>query len=500
MFNLIILYKWILYLSFSASILILFVLLIKKLLKQKLRLQIQYAIWILILIRLIVPTLPKSSFSIFNAEPIIFNRPPVVSAVDKFDYNQYFTESLDEKAAESVQGNKNYFYLNPMIILDDLKVPLSAIQLSFIIWIIGVIVGMIYIIMSYMGCLIKVNRCKLIKDKRIIDILEKCKSDMNIKKHIDVVQSLDITSPAIFSFSKPKILIPANIVKGMSDNDIRNIFLHELSHYKRKDIITNYVIRVVKVFHWFNPLIWYFTKVVKKDMELCCDSFALSYVETSKLKEYGYTMIDVIKYSKLNKKSEMSMAVGISTNVTDMVKRINMIKEFKKNSPRMIINSMVILLVFGTIMLTEANTKNVFSKNVFLNNVNKQITSKYIVDEFGRNKIIDNTDYSYEYDPKVVGTWTCVDVVGYISDFKKDKNLWNDDIEIKKLKFFKNGTTDKKWLIWTKNIVIDKDDKLSSEYIIKNIDGETYMFFQWKNGDYAYGGRRPEYYVMKKAK
>lgn len=67
--------------SFLASILILFVLLLKTLVKQKLKIQILYTMWLLILIRLIMPALPKSSFSIFNAVPVVFNRPPK----DEFD-------------------------------------------------------------------------------------------------------------------------------------------------------------------------------------------------------------------------------------------------------------------------------------------------------------------------------------------------------------------------------------------------------------------------------
>lgn len=494
MHHLIILYKWVLYLSLSASILILFVLLIKRLLKQKFRLQIQYAIWILILIRLIMPVLPKTSFSIFNAVPVFLNRPPVVSAIDNFDYDQYFTEGLDEKATECVQGDKNYMYLSSNIIIDKVTIPVSTIQLTFIIWYIGVILGILYIVMSYIVCLKKINKCKLVEDINIIDILQNCKRDMHIKKYIAIVQGSNIKSPAIFSFFKPKILMPLNMIQNMSENDIRNIFLHELSHYKRKDIFINYVLRIINVVHWFNPLIWYFTNELKKDMELSCDYFALCYVKSDKLKDYGYTMIDIIRYSKLNQKKEFNMAVGISVNMTDMTKRINMIKQFKRNSQKTIMISLFILSLLSLIMLTEPKINSVFSENVF----NNEITSKYIVDELGRNKIVDNIDYTYEYDSKVVGRWIGVDLVNYVSNFQKDKKSWNRDLFIKELNFFKDGTTDCEWLTWTKGIVIDKDDKLSSQYFIKDIDGETYMFFQWKNGDYAYGCRRPMYYVLKK--
>ena len=122
---------------------------------------------------------------------------------------------------------------------------------------------------------------KLLKDRRINNILEKCRNDMCIKRNIAVVQGDDIKSPAIFSVLRPRILIPANIISNMSDNDIRNIFLHELSHYKRKDVLTNYVLNIINIIHWFNPIIRYFINEMKKDMELVCDYSALCYVERS---------------------------------------------------------------------------------------------------------------------------------------------------------------------------------------------------------------------------
>ena len=473
---------------------IIFFFIIKKILKQRLRIEVQYVIGILILIRLIVPALPKSSLSIFNVIPFYLNRPPVESAIDKFDYDQYLTESTDEKSVDNTKDNGNYRYLNPNIIMDTFNIPESYIQVIFKIWCAGFILGMVYIFMSYAACLKKVNKYTNVKDKRVIDILQKCKSNMNIKKDINVVQGLNIKSPAIFGMFKPKILMPLAVIKNMDDDDIKNIFLHELSHYKKKDILVNYVIRITRVIYWFNPIIWYFTNEMKKDMELSCDSIALNYIESEKTKEYGYTMIDLIKYSKFVKKSRVNMAVGISVDAKYMTKRISMIKKFERISPKAIVSSIIVFCFCILIMLTEAKINNVFSQGT----LNKQITSKYVVDELGVNRIEDNTSYPYECDHDALGSWKSVDIVDNIADFKKDKRQWKSNMYIKEIKFFNGGTTDKSWLTWTKGIVVNKSDKLSSEYVIKNVDGQTYMFFQWKSGDYAFGCRKPIYYVLKK--
>ena len=47
---------------------------------------------------------------------------------------------------------------------------------------------------------------------------------------------------------------------------------------------------------------------------------------------------------------------------------------------------------------------------------------------------------------------------------------------------------------FTKGFLLRKD--LACGYEIKNIDGKDYLFMEWKNGDYIYGGRKPQYYVF----
>ncbi|OAA86333.1 M56 family metallopeptidase [Clostridium ljungdahlii] len=405
MFKFIILYKWVLYLSFLASFLIIFFLVMKKIFKRKLMIEIQYIIGILILIRLVIPTLPKSSFSIFNIIPCYFNRPPVVSEIDKFNYDQYLTESVSPKSVSGIEGTSRYRYLNPISIIDKFSIPESSIKITFEIWYVGFVLSILYNLILYIACLKKINKYVYVKDKRIISILQKCKNDMNIKKDINVVQGLNIKSPAIFGIFKPKILMPLAVIINMNDDSIKNIFLHELSHYKKKDILINYIILIVKVLYWFNPIIWYFINEIKKDMELSCDSLALSYIETDRIKEYGYTMIDLIKYSKVTGRFDTNIAVGISVDAKYMTKRITLIKKFEKISPKSVISSIIVLCLCIAIMLTEAKVNNAFSENI----LNEKITSKYVVDELGINRIEDNTDYSYECDPEVLGRWKCVD-------------------------------------------------------------------------------------------
>jgi hypothetical protein len=126
--------------------------------------------------------------------------------------------------------------------------------------------------------------------------------------------------------------------------------------------------------------------------------------------------------------------------------------------------------------------------------------------EIVSDRIEDNIDFPFVDDPEVIGKWTSVDLVDSINRFNPKLKLGPDDLFLNELVFHENGRILSKndkvkngfWLKWTRGIVICPDDKTAEKYHIEEIDGEKYMFYEWKSGDYTVRHRRPSYYVLKK--
>ena len=121
------------------------------------------------------------------------------------------------------------------------------------------------------------------------------------------------------------------------------------------------------------------------------------------------------------------------------------------------------------------------------------------IDEDGR--IVDKIDYPFVNDSQVIGTWKSVDFVGEMEQFKAGEKQWKGrggELYLKELIFLPDGKTFKPWWTWTKGLVFHSGDKTASKYTLKDIEGSTYMFFEWKSGDYTFRYRRPSYYVLKK--
>jgi bla regulator protein BlaR1 len=63
--------------------------------------------------------------------------------------------------------------------------------------------------------------------------------------------------------------------------------------------------------------------------------------------------------------------------------------------------------------------------------------------------------------------------------------------------FLKDGKINGTKLLWTKGFIIDPIQKTASKYGIKEINGSTYLFYEWKCGDYTLRGMKPWLCVLK---
>jgi len=114
-------------------------------------------------------------------------------------------------------------------------------------------------------------------------------------------------------------------------------------------------------------------------------------------------------------------------------------------------------------------------------------------------RTVDKIDYPFVDDPNVIGTWKSVDFVKTPEQFRPGRKQWKGgELFLKELIFLPDGKTTNSRQTWTKGLVLHSSNKTASRYILKEMEGSTYMFFEWKSGDYTIRGMKPQYYVLKK--
>ena len=101
--------------------------------------------------------------------------------------------------------------------------------------------------------------------------------------------------PVLVGLTAPKLLLPEG---EMGENDLRYSLLHELTHFKRRDIWLKSLALLVNAVHWFNPVMWYMTRLVERDTELACDEAALKLLPDEEHGAYGRTLLDAVERLK----------------------------------------------------------------------------------------------------------------------------------------------------------------------------------------------------------
>lgn len=178
--------------------------------------------------------------------------------------------------------------------------------------------------------------------------------------------------------------------------------------------------------------------------------------------------------------------MGPASDYTDLLEP-QIVKHSKKTKKKYFLISGIAAVVIITIAISLIQPQ--YTK------VKADIPSTSTIDKNGR--IIDKIDYPFKNDPQAIGAWESVDYVQEIENFKPGIKIFRGNLFLKELFVFEEGKTNRAWK-WTKGLFLNPADKTASMYLIKEINGTIYMFFEWKSGDYVFRHLKPSFYVLRK--
>ncbi len=358
-------FDWLIETSAMASILVVLILCIKVLFRNKLTPRWQYMLWMILIIRLVLPWSPDSSYSIYsvltykNDDAFISSRNPVTSILikgrmQKFEYTEgaksNTKEDIDTPSSElDAEGNKvqTYNYEKQ----DDKKV--SFYTIIIYIWLIGVILLSVATIIMNRRLLLYIKKQPVITDEKIVQIFEKCKQSMSVHRDIPLLVSGKVSSPTVFGFIRPKLLLSTVHMKILDEQQLRYIFHHELAHIKRRDVGVNWLMHGLLIFNWFNPILWYAYSCMREDQELACDALALTCIDSEEQIAYGHTIISLLEhYSGYYQVPGMA---NFSKNKRMLKRRILMIKKFQRKSYRWSALGAVAVIAVSSVSLLNAH-------------------------------------------------------------------------------------------------------------------------------------------------
>ena len=127
---------------------------------------------------------------------------------------------------------------------------------------------------------------------RICKQFDACKIRLGLRKDVELRQSGFITTPVSFGWRKPLVVLP-NGIDGLSECELDHVLLHELTHIKHGDHITNYLFCCIQALYWCNPLVWVAILQMRRDREAYCDWAVLNELtdEAERIR-YGQTILN----------------------------------------------------------------------------------------------------------------------------------------------------------------------------------------------------------------
>lgn len=373
----------ILYMSIFAIIVGFTIYLIQEIFDKKISPKWKVVMWGIFILSLIVPFNINGIYESNNIFMKILNPVQEISFEQEVDerqaeYNTYIQrQDTTFEEYKVVRGNLYTAYAKYIVF--DIVIPCLWIG----------IIGILFI--RYLWLRRKINRLRvndLLTNKRILEIFEEAKKELNIKKDIVLIHQKGILSPAIYGIVDTKIFLDEDKVKEKTDKEIKYIFMHELSHYKGKDLIINLVLNLLRIIYWFNPFLYVLFKRMRQDIELKADANVLKHLEPEENKEYAMTIIHALR-DRLHKSYEQEV-LNLAGVESDTERRIYMIKffpKFKAKPFKITIISLILMVIIGSIF--------------FIGNIAK----------------VEENYFAYDYEDMIPYK------IQYVGDFNSVKNL-----------------------------------------------------------------------------
>jgi len=258
------------------SALLALILLASKLIFPRMPSAIEYGLWCIVLIRLILPTDFSISYSLgylshdwFTAEI-----PAVISGTD-------WLTSL----------------VNQSIFIDSTS-SITWLKLLILTWLaISIIVASQYVALK-----IKLTRLMAVahpvEDYWIVKAINEWRREFNIRRQIIVIDSDDFLSPFTFAVLSPVVFIPQQILDKKNQKIIGPIIAHELAHIKRLDALWLVFQNLIQIVFCLNPVVWLAVRRLNSLREEMCDQKVLDTRNISN-DEYGKSLLHVLRLNSL---------------------------------------------------------------------------------------------------------------------------------------------------------------------------------------------------------
>jgi beta-lactamase regulating signal transducer with metallopeptidase domain len=292
---------WLLDTTVKGSLLILVVAALHRAIGARVDARWRHALWAIVLVRLLLPDAPSSSFSVFNLLP---GASPLTMST---------TYVVDVPVAR-IAGEPRA--------LREALAPATPRALAIARWLAAIwLAGVAFFIIRALVATVRMRSA----------IRRETDSSAPIATApMRIVECDAVRTPALHGLLRPVLLLPRGFTASFTEEELRHVVMHELWHVRRLDVAMSWLLAAAQAIHWFNPLVWFAASRIREERELSCDELALSLLEEDERPGYGRTILKLLESCRAA--APVPALVGIVNGKEKMKRRILMIASFRNRT------------------------------------------------------------------------------------------------------------------------------------------------------------------------
>lgn len=295
--------------SLYSAIITIFILLFRAVFKNCISPRVQYAMWLLLVLRLMLPVTIESGLHI---ESILPERlVPVVQQETDFEIETPVTNEMPVviQPSENVQEDTVLIpeHNAPVIPQDMPGDAPAAVQktsesvrninwrlIAFWVWAAGAITFALWLIIIRLRFYNDMQQGITSVSPKVYVMYDACCAELGVKP-ITLWTVDRAISPGIAFFAHPVLLLPSSM--DADEEKLRYAFLHELTHKKRLDHYMTILLMVLRVIYWFNPAVHIGFAEMRSDMETACDADVIAFVGRREKRGYLTAVLELFSYA-----------------------------------------------------------------------------------------------------------------------------------------------------------------------------------------------------------
>ena len=270
------------------------ILLFRVIFKNRISSKLQYLMWWLLILRLLMPVTPDIGLH-FNLQDMLLKQahqaelPTPAPVLDVAPASVPNTQPSYESVTPAVQPDTDVApsqHVNPTKSTD-------WYSIVFVVWLLGAIGFLGWLIFVKLRYYESLQHLMASGPKEVYELYDRCCKELGVKPLPLWIVNKSM-SPGIAFFGEPVLLVPLSLCND--ESRLRFALLHELTHKKRGDHYMTLLLNILRAVYWFDPVVHFAFSELRADMESACDSDVLAYIGHEHKRGYLTVILDMFSY------------------------------------------------------------------------------------------------------------------------------------------------------------------------------------------------------------